>query len=80
MSVVVIENNNVEKGIRKLKKESSQHLAEIKWRYLHPKQSERRKAKMRRAERKRIRREVYQQSGKQRYLAWRKRKAKQQSA
>ena len=55
--VIEVENNNVEKGIRRLRKLSSEHLAEIKYRTLFPKKSERVKMKKRRAERKRLQRE-----------------------
>jgi hypothetical protein len=57
VSVVIIEDGNIEKGIRILRKLSNQHLAEVKHRYLNPKKSERIKYKKMRAERKRLSRE-----------------------
>jgi ribosomal protein S21 len=72
MSVIEVTNGDVNKAINRLRKESGKHLAEIKHRYLCPKQSERRRAKAHRAWRRKKKLDALAAKNRKRYLARRK--------
>ena len=63
-------NGSLERAIRELRKQSAPHIAQVKFRYLFPKKSERLRIKKRRAERKRLQREAKFERLQQRHDRW----------